>query len=64
MKMEGGGMFGNMWEKAMLKIVEVKEKQGAKKKLQVVSQSDMALTTIPLIHADVMFPQSPSCKSA
>ena len=57
-------MFGNMWEKAMLKIVEVKEKQGAKKKLQVVSQSDMALTTIPLIHADVMFPQSPSCKSA
>ena len=28
-------MFGNMWEKAMLKIVEVKEKDGAKKKLQV-----------------------------
>lgn len=28
-------MFGNMWEKAMLKLVEVKEKDGAKKKLQV-----------------------------
>lgn len=28
------GLFGNMWEKAMLKIVEVKEKDGARKKLQ------------------------------
>jgi len=35
LEMEGGGMFGNMWEKAMLKLVEVKEKDGAKKKLQV-----------------------------
>ena len=35
--MEGGGLFGNMWEKAMLKIVEVKEKDGARKKLQASS---------------------------
>ena len=37
LKMEGEkkGMFGNIFEKAMLKLVEVKEKEGAKKKLQV-----------------------------
>mmetsp|Transcript_72688 Transcript_72688/g.106557 ORF Transcript_72688/g.106557 Transcript_72688/m.106557 type:complete len:253 (-) Transcript_72688:160-918(-) len=34
MQDKGGGMFGNMWEKVMLKLVEVKEKEGAKKKLQ------------------------------
>jgi len=37
MQDKGGGMFGNMWEKVMLKLVEVKEKEGAKKKLQVTT---------------------------
>jgi len=37
MQDKGGGMFGNMWEKVMLKLVEVKEKEGAKKKLQVIT---------------------------
>uniref|UniRef100_A0A6U5BW87 Iron-binding zinc finger CDGSH type domain-containing protein n=1 Tax=Hemiselmis andersenii TaxID=464988 RepID=A0A6U5BW87_HEMAN len=34
MKEEGGGFFGNLINNALLKVVEVKEKEGTRKKLQ------------------------------